>query len=225
VYEVFADEREHLLGLPDNPFPCEEREETTVKPTPYVRFDGNDYSVPHTAARRSVVVYATLDGVRIVDGVAVIATHPRSWDKGAVVEVAEHVAALVAWKRAARHHRGLDRLHHACPSADAFFRAAAARQANLGALTTGLTTLLDGYGAPAVEAALAGALTAQAPHLAAVRQLLEQHRQAHRQPPPIPVALPADARVRDLVVQPHALTTYDDLHADRKEPDDDATAH
>ena len=196
-----------------------------MKPTPYVRFDGNDYSVPHTHARHPVVIYATLDDVRIVEGREVIATHPRSWDKGAVVEITEHVAALVAWKRAARYHRGLDRLHHACPTADAFFRAAAARQANLGALTTGLTTLLDGYGAPAVEAALAGALHAQAPHLAAVRQLLEQARQAHGQPPPILVALPADARVRDLVVQPHALTTYDDLHTEGKETDDDASTN
>jgi ABC-type transporter Mla subunit MlaD len=145
--------------------------------------------------------------------------------EGAGLELHEHVAALVAWKRAARYHRGLDRVQQACASAAAFFHAAAARQANLGALTTGLTTLLDGYGAPAVEAALAGALTAQAPHLAAVRQLLEQHRQAHRQPQPIAVALPADARVRDLVVQPHALTTYDDLHAERKDSDDDDTAH
>jgi transposase len=214
VREVCADERARLLAVPDNPFPCEDREETTVLRTPYVRFDLNDYSVPHTYVRRAVVVHATLQCVRVVDGSTVIATHPRSWDKGEQIELAEHVAALVAFKRAARHHRGLDRLHHACAHTPAFFAALAARHGNLGAATTGLTTLLDLYGARAVDDALAGALQAQAPHVAAVRQILEQSRHAQSQPPPIAVALPEDPRLRDIVVHPHALATYDQIQAE-----------
>jgi hypothetical protein len=222
VGEVCADERERLLPLPDNPFPCDDREQTKVQRTPYVRFDLNDYSVPHTHVRRVVVVHATLECVRIVDSNTVIATHQRSWDKGEQVETAEHIADLVAFKRAARHHRGLDRLHHGCASAPAFFAALATRHGNLGAATSGLTKLLDLYGASAVEAALAGALSAAAPHLAAVRQLLEQRRHAHRQPPPIAVALPDDSRVRDIVVEPHALTTYDQLQRGEGTDDDDS---
>jgi transposase len=220
VREVFAGERERLLALPDNPFPCEDREQTTVQRTPYVRFDLNDYSVPHTYVRRTVVVHATLECVRVVDGSTVIATHPRSWDKGEQVELAEHVAALVACKRAARHHRGLDRLHHACANTPAFFAALAARHGNLGAATTGLTTLLDLYGASAVDEALAGALQSQAPHVAAVRQILEQSRHAQRQPPPIAVALPEDPRLRDIVVHPHALATYDQIQVEGNNDDD-----
>jgi len=213
VREVFADER--LLALPDNPFPCEEREQVEVKRTPYVRFDLNDYSVPHTYVRRSVEVQATLESVRIVvDGTQVIATHPRSWNKGEQVEIDSHVAALVAFKRAARHHRGLDRLHHACPHAAAFFAALAERHGNLGAATTALTKLLDLHGAGALDDALAGTLKAQASHLAAVRQLLEQARHAQAQPPPIAVALPEDPRVRDIVVHPHPLTTYDQIRTE-----------
>ena len=222
VGEVFADERERLLGLPDNPFPCDDREQTRVQRTPYVRFDLNDYSVPHTYVRRVVVVQATLECVRIVDGNTVIATHQRSWDKGEQVERAEHIAALVACKRAARHHRGLDRLHHACASAPAFFAALAARHGNLGAATSGLSKLLDLYGASAVDTALAGALNADAPHLAAVRQLLEQDRHAQSQPPPIAVTLPDDSRVRDIVVQPHALATYDQIQSEAGNDDDDS---
>jgi transposase len=59
--EVFDEERPRLLALPDNPFPCEEREEVQVGRTPYVRFDLNDYSVPHTCVRRLLVVHATLE--------------------------------------------------------------------------------------------------------------------------------------------------------------------
>ena len=220
VGEVFADERERLLKLPENPFPCEDREATKVARTPYVRFDLNDYSVPHTSVRRMVMVHATLDCVRIVDGSTVIATHRRSWDKGEQIEIDEHVAELVAYKRAARHHRGLDRLHHACSNAGAFFVAAAARSANLGSITSGLDHLLDLYDATTLNQALGAALLGGAPHLAAVRQLLEQHRYAQELPPPLAVALPADPRVRDVVVQPHELSTYDQI---RKEYDDDDT--
>ena len=46
VAEVFAEERAHLIALPDNPFPCEERVAVSAAKTPYIRFDGNDYSIP-----------------------------------------------------------------------------------------------------------------------------------------------------------------------------------
>ena len=218
VREVFAEEQQRLLPLPENPFPCEDREETTVRRWPYVRFDLNDYSVPYTYVRRAVVVYATLDAVRIVEGTTVIATHVRSYDKGEQIEQPEHVAELVAFKRAARHHRGLDRLHHACANTAAFFAAVAARQGNLGAATTGLITLLDLYGASALDAALGTALHAQAAHLAAVRQILEQRRHAATQPPPIPVAL-SEPQLRDIVVHPHELGTYDQIHTERTDDD------
>ena len=221
VGEVFADERERLLGLPDNPLPCEDREEVRVQRTPYVRFDLNDYSVPHTYVRRMVVVHASVECVRVVDGASVIATHPRSWDKGAQIDIEQHVVDLVAYKRAARQHRGLDRLHHACSNADAFFAAAAARSANLGSITSGLNHLLDLYDASTVNQALGAALLGDAPHLAAVQQLLEQRRHEQHQPPPLAVVLPADPRLRDIVVQPHALATYDQIRTEEDDTHDD----
>ena len=221
VGEVFAAEKPYLLALPDNPFPTEERVETAVGRTPYVRFDLNDYSVPYTYVRRAVVVHATLATVRILDGLSVIATHPRSWDKGEQVEIEEHVGELVAWKRAARHHRGLDRLHHAAPHAPAFFAAVAERGGNLGATTTGLTRLLDLYGAAALDQALAQALGASSAHLPALRQILEHQRHSRHQDPPLAVALPDDPRVRDLVVHPHDLATYDQLTTGSSDGDDD----
>ena len=53
-----------------------------VGKTPYVRFDGNDYSVPHERVRRTLTVVATSDTVRVLDGSDVVATHARSWSKG-----------------------------------------------------------------------------------------------------------------------------------------------
>ena len=44
VAEVFAEERPHLIALPDNPFPCEERVQVQAGKSPYIRFDANDLS-------------------------------------------------------------------------------------------------------------------------------------------------------------------------------------
>jgi hypothetical protein len=95
VGEVFAEEQSRLLPLPAAEYPCEERTVVHVGKTPYIRFDLNDYSVPHDRTGRTLVVIASLDNVRVLDGAAVIATHPRSWDRGQQVEQSGHIQALV----------------------------------------------------------------------------------------------------------------------------------
>jgi hypothetical protein len=55
-----------------------------------------------------------------------------------------------------------------------------------------------------------------------VRHVLEQRRRQRDQPPPLPVELPDDPRVRDLVVKPHSLESYDGLrHVRSEERNDD----
>lgn len=212
VREMFAAERDHLLALPANPFPTEERTEVSVAKTPYARFDWNDYSIPHTHVRRTLTVLASLTTVRILDGQTVIATHPRSFDRGAQIEDPAHVAALVADKRAAGTHRAQDRLHHAAPSAQALFLRAAERGAHLGVLTRGLLQLLASHGAAALEAAIVAALAEDTAHLGAVRHFIDHHAHARGQRPPIAVPLPADPRL-PLTVQPQPLTDYHQLTA------------
>ncbi|WP_432207815.1 Mu transposase domain-containing protein, partial [Burkholderia pyrrocinia] len=68
VREAFAQEQSLLLALPDNPFPVEEHVAVKVGKTPYVRFDLNDYTVPHTHVRRTLTVRADLSQVRVFDG-------------------------------------------------------------------------------------------------------------------------------------------------------------
>ena len=59
--------------------------------------------------------------------------------------------------------------------------------------------------------------------------MLDQRRFARGQPPPIPVALPDDPRIKNLVVKPHALGTYDTLNAKSRgedtDTDDNNTLH
>lgn len=65
VAEVFAEEQPRLLALPANPFPTEERVAVRAGKTPYVRFDRNDYSIPHDRVQRPLTVLATPNAVRL----------------------------------------------------------------------------------------------------------------------------------------------------------------
>ncbi len=211
VREALEEERERLLPLPGDVPPTDERVEVRVGKTPYVRFDGNDYSVPPVLVRRGLSVVADETTVRVLDGLSVAATHPRSYDAGQVIEDPAHVAALVAEKRRARQGRGLDRLQRAVPASQALLQALAERGGGLGGAVTALLRLLDAYGAADLEPAITEALARGAPHPHAVRHVLERRRHERDEPLPIAVTLPDDPRVRDLVIRPHALDSYDTL--------------
>lgn len=209
VQSMYDEECATLMPLPADRFPADDRVEASIGKTPYVRFDGNDYSVPHTRVRRTVTVVADAERVRVLDGLDEIARHPRSWAKGAQIEDEEHLAPLAEQKHEAREGRGLDRLARAAPASQAFLRRIAERGGNLGAHTNGLLKLLDAVGGTELDAALVEAAESEALHLHAVRQILDRRRHALGKPPPVAVALPADPRVRDVVVTPHRLGAYD----------------
>jgi len=223
VAEVFSDEQAHLIALPDNPYPTDERVEVRVGKTPYVRFDLNDYSVPHTHVRRTLMVAASLTQVRVLDGETVIATHPRSFDKGQQIEDPAHVADLVAAKRAARAHRAIDRLAQAVPASQDLLRQAAERGTPLARATAQLVQLLDDYGASELEQAVSEASANDVPHPNAVRQVLERRREQRQQPPPLPLTLPGNDKAKGIVVRPASLAPYDQLHTPPTETADDDT--
>ena len=228
VREAFAREREHLVALPDDRFAAEERLEVRVPKTPYVRFDRNDYSVPHTLVRSTLTVVASTATVRVLDGAEEVARHARSWSRGEQIECEEHVSDLVAAKRAASEHRGQSRLGHAAPASRTLLEQAASRGTPIKSLVRELTRLLEEYGAAELELGCREALEREVPHSNAVRQALERRREARRLPPPLAIRLPADARTRDIVVRPASLAGYDALRsapdtASISEPDTDPT--
>ena len=51
---AFDQEKEGLLALPPNAFATAEVKAVSAAKTPYVRFDLNDYSVPHTYVQRAL---------------------------------------------------------------------------------------------------------------------------------------------------------------------------
>ena len=211
VRAALALEKPRLLALPANPYVTDERKEVTVGKTPYVRFDLNDYSVPHTQARKTLTVVADPERVRILDGQEVVASHPRSYDKGAQVEDPTHIAKLVERKAQAHAQRGMSRLTQAVPASSDLLARAAERGEGLGGITSALLRLVDRYGAAEVQTAVLAALARGVPHPHAVRLALEVQREARNQPPPVAVCMPKHVADRDTVVKPHKLDSYDQL--------------
>lgn len=209
VRVVFQEEQARLIALPENPYLCDETEEVRVNKTPYVRFDLNDYSVPHDQVRKTLLVKATLDTVSILDGVHVVAHHNRSFDKGAQIESETHIATLAAQKKQARLHRGQNRLTHAVECGRDFLNAAAERGYPLRSTTNQLIHLLDDYGASLLNEAMEDALLRDIPHPNAVRQSIQRLLDERHQLPAASHPVSLNKRVNELVVKPHSLSDYE----------------
>lgn len=209
VEQAWRQEQPLLLPLPADRFPCHEQIVACVRRTPYVAFDANRYSIPHDRIDRTLTILADLDEIRIFDRETEIATHRRCWDKGQLIELPQHLEALWQAKRKARLHRNQDRLLRAVPAAQQLLVALAKRQRHLATAVDHLLRLLDEHGRDELMLAIAEALAAGSPHPDTVRLVLDRRRAQRGQPPPLPVELPDDPRLRDLVVIPHPLADYD----------------
>jgi len=218
VAQAFIEEQPRLRALPDAPFSTEERVEARVGKTPHIRFDTNDYSVPHALVRRTLEVRATLDRVRVISAGEVVADHARSYGRHRCIENSAHIADLRKAKGEMSRHRGLDRLAQAAPSSQQLFVQVAERgDANLGRLTQLLVALLNEYGAVRLEQAIREALTASTLSHHAIRNILERTRRQAGEPPAIQAHLPDDPRIRNLTVPHRNLDSYDALMGGTKD--------
>ena len=221
VRQAFAAEQPRLLGLPATDYALGQRLEVSVAKTPYVRFDWNDYTVPHTHVQRTLSVLADEQRVRIFEGIAEVASHPRSFDRHQTIEDPAHLQALVEYKRRARAHRGCDALAQVAPASTELLQMAAQRGHNLGSITAALLRLLDQYGAPSLQAAILDAIARDVPHPNAVRLALERARERTGQPPPLALALPEHVARRDAPMRTHSLASYDRRYDPPKDPPKD----
>jgi transposase len=218
VAQVLAQEQPRLLSLPAHPFETHVMRTVVAGKTPYVRFDRNSYSIPHTHVRRPLTLLASATTVRVIAGLEEIARHARSYDTGQTIEQEAHVASLVAATRQTNPSSTRDRLRLAVPAIATLLERLAARGESLRVHTARLVALLDDYGPQELATAVTRALERDALGAGAIAHILETRRRARGQKPPIPLTLPDRPGVRDLEVTPHRLETYDELS--RSDPDD-----
>lgn len=79
--------------------------------------------MPHDRRRRTPTAFADIDAVRIAEGNELVAMQARPWDRGQQLKNPdEHLERLVAERKRAQQHRGLDRLAKAAPIRQGFLR-------------------------------------------------------------------------------------------------------
>jgi len=217
-------ERPRLLPLPEHRPDTDCVETMRSGKQPYLRFDTNDYSIPHALVKKPLSLRASEHRVRVFDADELVAEHARSWDKRQVIEVQAHIDALAAQKRRASELRGRDRLRALCTHADALLDDLARRGEPLRQRTATLNRLLERYGAAALDGAIAEALDKGAPAVGSIAYLLDQQSRRRGQPVPLAVPLPPHLRDKDVVVVPHDMSDYDLLgHTpDEDEEEDDS---
>jgi len=207
VAEVFAEERPRLLPLPLHEFDTDRVVTVRAAKTIYVRFDGNDYSIPPEAVGRMLTLAASDTEVRILDGAREIARHRRSYNRQQLVLDPAHQQALLGIKRKARESTRSGRLELVVPESAVLLERAFADGESAGHEIAHLLQLLDRYGARAMRRAVRKALERNTARAAAVEFLLRQSNRAT----PLPLDLRRHPQAESVEVRPHDLETYDEL--------------
>ena len=223
VAAAFIEDKAVMIPLPNDDFPAEEHVQVHVGKTPYLRFDRNDYSVPHTHVCRTLTVIASEERLRVIDPehpTTILAEHRRSYDQRQQIEDEQHLKALAKEKRHAHQSRGFNRLFAAVPSSQTMMTKLAEQGANLGGATLCLLQLLDRVGAESLEQAVAHVVSLGDLRLRAVHETLDRIRFEAGQMPMIsvPITTYENAKAQ---VRPHALSTYDRLSRSSKGHDDE----
>ncbi len=220
VAQVWEDEKPTLLPLPQHPIETDLIRAVRSGKTPYVRFDRNLYSIPHTHVRKPLTLAASDTHIRILDQQTELARHRRSYDTAQTVEDPAHLEGLLAATRQANPHTTRDRLRAAVPATDTLFQRLAERGEALRPHATRLLALLHDYGPHELAAAVGQALERDALGHGSITHILETRRRQRGLKPPLRITLPDRPGLRELDVRPHDLETYDDLGKHR--PHDDA---
>jgi hypothetical protein len=135
-----------LLPLPLHEFNTDRVVAVRAAKTIYVRFDGNDYSIPPEAVGRELMLAASDTEVRILDGTHQIARHRRSYNRQQMVLDPAHQQALLGTKRKARESTRSGRLELAVPESAVLLERAFADGESAGHEIAHLLQLLDVFG-------------------------------------------------------------------------------
>jgi len=197
VADVWDEEKPRLLPLPAHPFETDLVRAVRSGKTPYVRFDRNLYSIPHTHVRKPLTLLASATRVRILDQQTELANHHRTYNTGLTVEDPAHLEGLLAATRQANVHTTRDRLRAAVPATATLFERLAERGEALRPNATRLLALLDDYGPEELAKAVHIALERDALGAGSITHILETRRRQRGLKPPLRLTLPDRPGLRD----------------------------
>lgn len=218
VVDVFDEEKTQLLPLPARPLTIDFIKPVRSKKPIYIRFDLNDYSIPHWAVGQNLVLAASDTRVRFLLGGKEIAAHRRSYSRGELVEDPAHRKALMELRRRAQSSSAMEQLRAIVPEAEHFVRDAFQKGESPRGLVQKLLMLLDDYGKDELRDAIRVALERRSPRLSSLAWLLNQHRRASKQRRPLPLQLGHRPELTEVFIKPHDPEVYDELFNDDDDP-------
>jgi transposase len=204
-------ERPRFRALPAHPFDTDIVIPLIVSKEARVRLDTNTYSVPPEYVGKTVHLRADDQRVRVIcDGVE-IARHVRCWDRRRHIEDPAHLEKLLARRKAGHGPKSRDRLLGLCPEARVYLHEVARRKIHLSHEVDKLLRLVDSYGATDVGTAIGKAIAQKTFGARYVRALCDQARFARGLPEPPEPVVTGNPAADDIIVEPHAMETYDAL--------------
>jgi len=211
VLDVWQDEKERLLSLPEHDFAVEYPRPAASGKMPYIRFDLNDYSIPYKLVQKPLSLIVSEKIIRILDGQAEVARHDRSYSAGERVRNDVHFAGLYDQKPAAEMNDGRAFVVRVIPETAQLFEMMIAQGVPLAANTRKLIDLIERYGVTAVREQVREAVRREIPRPAFIAMRLAERDKEKRSPPPVPLVLPDRQDVRNMTVVHHDLASYDEL--------------
>ena len=208
VGEVYVEEQQKLLPLPDPTPTLEVVKPVTVDAKGFVQLDTNRYSVPTEFARGSLVMSTTDTSVRLINGSVEVARHERSWGFKQTLECPHHRAQLLANRKQARRLKGRDRLTAEVPAIEPLLGRWLDQEFKISTLVGRTTKLLDDYGPPVLRLAVNDMNKRALVDFGALVVLCEGHRKNQGDAIPQIIELAPHVDERDVV--PHDLGDYDD---------------
>jgi transposase len=211
-------ERTKLHALPMNPFDTDLIVfPRIVTKDARIRLDANTYSVPPKYVGRTVQIRADDHTIRILCDGDEVADHKRCWERRRNIEDKTHIEALLERRKAARGPKRRDQLASLSPECRLYLQEVARRPIDLENEVRKLLRLIVRYGETEVAQGMAEALTKRTFGARYVCTLIDQARFARglgEPPEPVVTGNPA---ADHLVVEPHALETYDALYQNQEE--------
>jgi len=220
VVDVWREEKERLLPLPENDYAVEHPRPAQSSKLPYIRFDLNDYSIPYKLVQKPLSLVVSEHVVRIMDGQTEVARHARSYDKGQRIRNDEHFFGLYDQKPASEMNDGRALVVSAIPDAARLYEMMIAQGIPLSASTRKLLELIDTYGTSAVRDVVREAVRRAIPRISFMAMRLSQRGREPAGPPPVPLVLPDRRDVRELAVVQHDLAAYDQLMTEESDDDE-----
>jgi transposase len=209
-----------LRPLPDNLPDTRDTAEAKVHSDCRFKFDANQYSAPQWLVGKTLIIKADHQTVTAIYKNKIVARHPRSWERKAIIENPEHVKELLLTRQKARYTKQQEVYLSMGEPAQQFLAGLAQTQKNLSLAIKRLLELRDQYGTEAIIQALTLAIKYQAYGIDYVENILYQQT---RPPHHYERVTVKDATLNELHLPEPDLLIYDAIALKQRRHNHDQT--